>query len=205
MGDMAVNIKIIITLIFVLLVGFIGYNNYSSHQKKESAAARAAETEALRNQIKIREIDQARNTQIQQDREELEGMPVAAQKIITTKESQTEGGVEYQDINAQIEDRAKLDDVMDRWNDVSIVASRTSKIALSGVVQDMQSLRREADKLVVTPCLTRAQANLLVGMDSELTGYLKFMADSDASITQDIVGKYEAFAKYYEVVKKCTD
>ncbi len=199
------DLKKIVIIAAILLLALIGFNYYSSAQNAKSVAARTAETEALRNQIKIKEMDQARNTQIQQDREELEGMPIAAQKIITSKESQAEGGVEYQDINAQAEDRAKLDDIMDRWSDASILASRTSRIALSNVVQDMQSLRREADKLVVTPCLTRAQANLLVGMDSELTGYLKFMADSDASIIQDIVGKYEAFAKYSELVKKCTD
>ena len=199
------DIKKIVIIVAVLLLAFIGFNYYSSAQSEKARAERMAETEALRSQIKIREMDQARNTQIQQDREELEGMPVAAQEIITAKESQPEAGIEYQDINTQKEDRAKLDDIMERWNDASIVASRTSRIALSNVVQDMQALRREADKLVVTPCLTRAQANLLVGMDSELTGYLKFMADPDASITQDVVGKYEAHAKYYELVKKCTD
>ncbi|OLF36499.1 hypothetical protein BTW00_05275 [Psychrobacter sp. C 20.9] len=199
------DIKKIVIIAAVFLLALIGFNYYSSAQSEKARAVRMAETEALRNQIKIREIDQARNTQIQQDREELESMPVAAQEIITAKESQPEVGVEYQDFNAQKEDRAKLDDVMDRWNDASIVASRTSRIALSNVVQDMQALRREADKLVVTPCLTRAQANLLVGMDSELAGYLKFMADPDASITQDVIGKYEAHAKYYELVKKCTD
>ncbi len=199
------DIKKIVVIAALALLAIIGYNYYSSAQSEKARAVRVAETEALRNQIKIREIDQARNTQIQQDREELEGMPIAAQEIITAKESQSETGIEYEDINTQKEDRAKLDDIMERWNDASIVASRTSRIALSNVVQDMQALRREADKLVVTPCLTRAQANLLVGMDSELTGYLKFMSDSDASITQDIVGKYEAHAKYYELVKKCTD
>ena len=199
------DIKKIVAIAVLAFIVIFAFNYYSSAQSEKARTARIAETESLRNQIKIKEIDQARNTQIQQDREELEGMPIAAQEIITSKESQAEGGVEYQDINAQAEDRAKLDDVMDRWSDASILASRTSRIALSSVVQDMQSLRREADKLVVTPCLTRAQANLLVGMDSELTGYLKFMANSDASITQDIVGKYEAFANYYELVKKCTD
>lgn len=199
------DIKKIVAIAALVLLAIIGFNYYSSAQSEKARAVRVAETEALRNQIKIREMDQARNTQIQQDREELEGMPVAAQEIITAKESQSEAGIEYQDINTQKEDRAKLDDIMERWNDASIVASRTSRIALSNVVQDMQALRREADKLVVTPCLTRAQANLLVGMDSELAGYLKFMADSDASITQDVVGKYEAHAKYYELVKKCTD
>lgn len=199
------DIKKIVIIAAVLLLALIGFNYYSSAQSEKARAVRVAETEALRNQIKIREMDQARNTQIQQDREELEGMPVAAQEIITAKESQPEAGIEYQDINTQKEDRAKLDDIMERWNDASIVASRTSRIALSNVVRDMQALRREADKLAVTPCLTRAQANLLVGMDSELAGYLKFMADPDASITQDVVGKYEAHAKYYELVKKCTD
>jgi len=199
------DIKKIVAIAVLAFIVIFAFNYYSSAQSDKARTARMAETEALRNQIKIREIDQARNTQIQQDREELEGMPVAAQEIITAKESQSETGIEYEDINTQKEDRAKLDDIMERWNDASIVASRTSRIALSNVVQDMQALRREADKLVVTPCLTRAQANLLVGMDSELAGYLKFMADPDASITQDVVGKYEAHAKYYELVKKCTD
>ena len=199
------DIKKILIIVIIAVIAIAGFNYYSGAQSEKNRAARAAETEALRKQIKDKEIEQARNTQIQQDREELEGMPIAAQEIITAKESQPEAGIEYEDINTQKEDRAKLDDIMERWNDASIVASRTSRIALSNVVQDMQALRREADKLVVTPCLTRAQANLLVGMDSELAGYLKFMADPNASITQDVVGKYEAHAKYYELVKKCTD
>nr|WP_181717087.1 hypothetical protein [Psychrobacter sp.] len=43
------NIKIIIATLVVLMLGFIGYNNYSSSQKKQSAEIRAAETAAMQS------------------------------------------------------------------------------------------------------------------------------------------------------------
>jgi len=46
---------------------------------------------------------------------------------------------------------------------------------------------------------------MLVGMDAEILGYIKFMGDSKANITKNLVEKYEAHAKYYEIIKKCTD
>lgn len=189
----------------IVFLGIIGINYYNSVEADKSIAARSAETEILRQQIKAQEIDKARNTEIQQERAEIEAMPIAAQQIIAAKDSEAKPDIEYQSINIEKEDRAKLDDIMERWEDASTVASRTSRISLSTVVQNMQSLKREADKLSVTPCLTKAQANLLVGMDSEITAYLKFMSDSNAAIAKDILGKYEAHTKYYEIVKKCTE
>nr|WP_181718250.1 hypothetical protein [Psychrobacter sp.]QJS05344.1 hypothetical protein [Psychrobacter sp.] len=198
------DIKKIIIVAIVALLAIIGFNYYKGVQSEKSTAARNAETEILRQEIKKAEIDKARNTQVQLDREEIESMPLAAQEIIANKESSLQPESEYQNIEIEKDDRKKLDDIMSRWEDASAVASRTSRISLSNVVLGMQALKREADSLTVTPCLTRAQANMLVGMDSEITAYLKFMSDSKASITTDIVGKYEAHAKYYEIVKKCT-
>ena len=198
------DIKKIIIIVAIALLMIIGFNYYKGVQTKKNIEARKADTEILRQQIKQGEIDKARNTQIQLEREELESMPLAAQEIIATKERNSQHETQYENIDLEKEDRAKLDDIMNRWDDASAVASRTSRISLSNVVLSMQALKREADSLTVTPCLTRAQANMLVGMDSEITAYLKFMSDSKASISTDILGKYEAHAKYYEIVKKCT-
>ncbi|WP_350557594.1 hypothetical protein [Psychrobacter sp. CAL346-MNA-CIBAN-0220] len=101
------------------------------------------------------------------------------------------------------ESLAKLNNITNRWEHNSEAVSKAPKAKLPAAIKDMQSLRREANKLGVTPCLTSAQNNLLVAMDSEIAGYLKLMADDDAVITTDINRVYQAITKYHEIVEKC--
>lgn len=199
------DIKKIIIIAVVFFLGIIGFNYYSSAQSEKNRSARVAETEALRVELAKAESDKLKQAQIQQQQIELEAMPEKAQQIITAKESGLQPEMEYQSINFEKEDRAKLDEIMGRWTDASAIASRTSRIALPAVVKDMQSIKRELDKLSVTPCLTRAQANLMAAMESEITMYLRFMADSKADISGDMMEVYKAQEQYYIIIKKCTD
>ncbi len=198
------DIKKIVVIAALVLLAIIGFNYYSSAQSEKARAVRVAETEALKASIAQAEIDKSNQEKVEQSRIELEAMPEKAREIIVAKEAEMQPDTQYASIDLEKEDRAKLDDVMSRWSDASIVAGSTARIALSTPVKDLQSIRREAEKLTVTPCLTRAQANMLVGMDAEILGYIKFMGDSKADITKDLVEKYEAHAKYYEIIKKCT-
>lgn len=198
------DIKKIVVIAALALLAIIGYNYYSSAQSEKARAVRVAETEALKASVAQAEIDKSNQEKVEQSRIELEAMPEKAREIIVAKEAEMQPDTQYASIDLEKEDRAKLDDVMSRWSDASIVAGSTARIALSAPVKDLQSIRREAEKLTVTPCLTRAQANMLVGMDAEIIGYIKFMGDSKADITKDLVEKYEAHAKYYEIIKKCT-
>lgn len=198
------DIKKIVVIAALALLAIIGYNYYSSAQSEKARAVRVAETEALKASVAQAEIDKSNQEKVEQSRIELEAMPEKAREIIVAKEAEMQPDTQYASIDLEKEDRAKLDDVMSRWSDASIVAGSTARIALSTPVKDLQSIRREAEKLTVTPCLTRAQANMLVGMDAEILGYIKFMGDSKADITKDLVEKYEAHAKYYEIIKKCT-
>jgi len=200
-----VDIKKIVVAAALVLLAIIGYNYYSSAQSEKARAARMAETEAMRASIAQAEIEKANKAKAEQSRVELEAMPEKAQKIIADKEAELQLDTQYTSIDIEKEDRAKLDEIMRRWSDASIVAGSTARIALSSAVKDLQSIRREAEKLTVTPCLTRAQANMLVGMDAEILGYIKFMSDAKADITKDMIDKYEAHAKYFEIIKKCTD
>lgn len=199
------DIKKIITIAVVVFLGIIGFNYYSSAQSEKNRTALVAETEALCVDLAQAESDKVKQAQIQQQKIEFEAMPEKAQQIITAKESGPQPEMEYQNINFEKEDRAKLDEIMGRWNDASAIASRTSRIALPAVVKDMQSIKREVDKLSVTPCLTRAQANLMAAMESEITMYLRFMADSKADISGDMMEVYKAQEQYYLIIKKCTD
>lgn len=199
------DIKKIIIIAVIALLGIIGFNYYSSAQSEKNRAARIAETEVLRDQLAKVESDKAKQAEIEQQRLEFEAMPEKAQQIIIAKASVPQPEIEYQSFNFEKEDRAKLDEIMGRWGDASSIASRTSRIALPAVVKDMQSIKRELDKLSVTPCLTKAQANLMAAMESEITMYLKFMADSKADISGDMLEVYKAQEQYYLIIKKCTD
>ncbi|MBH0095937.1 hypothetical protein I6E61_05985 [Psychrobacter sp. NZS113] len=199
------EIKKIIIIAVILLLSIIGFNYYNSAQSARKIADRTSETEALRADLAQAENDKVKQAKIQQQQLEFEAMPEKAQQIIAAKESEPQPDIEYQNINFEKEDRAKLDEIMGRWTDASAIASRTSRIALPAVVKDMQSIKREVDKLSVTPCLTRAQANLMAAMESEITMYLKFMSDSKADISGDMMEVYKAQEQYYLIIKKCTD
>lgn len=199
------DIKKIVVIAALVLLAIIGFNYYSSAQSEKARAVRVAETEALKASVAQAEIDKSNQEKVEQSRIELEAMPKKAQKIIADKEAELQSDTQYTSIDIEKEDRAKLDEIMRRWGDASVVAGSTARIALSPAVKDLQSIRREAEKLIVTPCLTRAQANMLVGMDAEILGYIKFMSDAKADITKDMIEKYEAHAKYFEIIKKCTD
>ena len=199
------DIKKIVAVAALVFLAIIGYNYYSSAQSEKARTARIAETEAMKSRLVQAEIEKANKVEAEKSRIELEAMPEKAQKIIADKEAEFQPDTQYTSIDLEKEDRTKLDEIMHRWSDASIVAGSTARIALSPAVKDLQSIRREAEKLIVTPCLTRAQANMLVGMDAEILGYIKFMGDAKADITKDMIDKYEAHAKYFEIIKKCTD
>lgn len=200
-----VNIKTIVVAVVIALLGIISFNYYSSAQSEKNRSARIAETEALRGQLAKAENDKAKQAEIEQQWVEFEAMPEKAQQIITAKASEPQPEIEYQGINFEKEDRAKLDEIMGRWSDASAIASRTSRIALPAVIKDMQSIKRELDKVSVTPCLTKAQANLMAAMESEITMYLRFMSDSKADISGDMMEVYRAQEQYYIIIKRCTD
>lgn len=199
------NIKTMAIAALIVLLGIIGFNYYSSAQSEKNRTARMAETEALRDQIAKVESDKAKQAEVEQQRIEFDAMPEKAQQIIIAKASVPQPEIEYQSFNFEKEDRAKLDEIMGRWGDASSIASRTSRIALPAVVKDMQAIKRELDKLSVTPCLTKAQANLMAAMESEITMYLRFMADSKADISSDMMEVYRAQEQYYLIIKRCTD
>lgn len=68
-----------------------------------------------------------------------------------------------------------LDSLLARWSDAAQVASTTSRIALSGPVATMQSLRREAEQLKVSPCMDLAKAHLVASMGDAIEAFLVFM------------------------------
>lgn len=89
-----------------------------------------------------------------------------------------------------------------KWSDASTLASSTARIALSGPVANLQTLRRETQAMIVPPCLDRAKATLLEGMGKEIEGFVIFMqnpaqlgdllAQAPFAEAKHLFGNYEA-------------
>lgn len=68
-----------------------------------------------------------------------------------------------------------LDSLLSRWDDAVKIAGTTGRIAMSGPVSTLQSIRREAEALTVSPCMDTAKALLLASMQHSIDGFLTFM------------------------------
>lgn len=79
------------------------------------------------------------------------------------------------------------DDLYVRWKDGKKVANMTGRIGLASPVSALQSLRREAEALIVPDCLKHGKASMLEAMTLEVDGFLAFMGDTN-------FGKYVAQA-----------
>lgn len=70
---------------------------------------------------------------------------------------------------------APLNEIYARYKDARTVAGATARIALAVPVSNMQSIKREADALVVAKCLSFAKTTLTGGMESVTAAYVDFM------------------------------
>ena len=96
----------------------------------------------------------------------------------------------------------------DDFDDYYKIASSTSRIALTGPVVEMQSIKKETLALVVPTCLDHARSLLVDSMTADIDGFLFFMTEESDEL---IISKMETAADlrqdfYAEIarVKKCT-
>lgn len=74
-------------------------------------------------------------------------------------------------------------ETIEKFGDVSERASATSRIALSPVIGEMQTLRRDYKNLVAPVCAEKLQLLVTQAMDAEIESYLSFMRqDSDSTV-----------------------
>ncbi len=78
----------------------------------------------------------------------------------------------------------RLDPLLNAWDDANSVASSTARIALSGPVGDLQSIRRQVSDLAHPDCANTVHQYAIGYMDSVIKGYLSFMAKENESTTQ---------------------
>lgn len=123
--------------------------------------------------------------------------PAAAKKV----EEQAFLKRQAEERERQLLDKATkdLERLHARWKDASMLASNTSRIALTTPVASLQSIRREAVDMVVPECLDGPKAALLQGMEKEIEAYMNFMQDANIGklLAQNLFTEArDAFEKY---------
>ncbi|MBN9365960.1 MAG: hypothetical protein J0H59_02900 [Comamonadaceae bacterium] len=73
---------------------------------------------------------------------------------------------------------AAADALEAKWQDAAKVAYSTGRIALSGPVATLQTIRREAEQMTPPPCLAQGKAALVASMTHTVDGFLAFMQNT---------------------------
>ncbi len=141
-------------ILVVLTAAILGAWQYSQHKAEQKRLAKEA----------------AQRTQELAQRQAEEQRREAERKQLEKRLAE-----ERQQRDALTTSNNAIDSLMARWVDATKVAGTTGRIALSGPVTTLQTLRRETEQLTVAPCMDQAKSLLVQSMGSTIEGYLVFM------------------------------
>ncbi len=173
----------VVALILLLVVG-AGYLKYQSKKEAERTAVVAAQ-EAARL-----EEEAERKRQADAERREFDAR-VAAEK-------------QKSDFVKSLQ---ALESMETRWRDAVKIASVTGRINLPQPVANLQTIRREADALMLPACLETAKVRLVSSMELTIEGFMAFMGDSKHGETLSspyFSGATKASKEYREKVQSCS-
>ena len=112
-------------------------------------------------------------------------------------------GCDAADIRAYLK---AVREVSSRFDDAVTLASSTSRIALSPVISEMQTARREAQAAEVPPCTVKAQTALVAYMDATIGAFVLFIGDaSDAEVTSAINEAVRLMDAYVAEMQRLSD
>jgi hypothetical protein len=94
-------------------------------------------------------------------------------------------------------------EITSEWEDTSRRASRTSRIALTPVVGEMQAIKRKLEKAEVPKCANFAKFLTTKAMNSEINLFLEFMENrSGGNYIQNEIDKKIAGKEITEILEK---
>lgn len=100
--------------------------------------------------------------------------------------------------NVQAADYIKLAEAtMTEWDDAVTLASNTSRIALSGPISDLQSIKRKIESATVPECAKKVQILQVKSMESVIKAFFSFMADDSPNMQESLFNKAKADQDYW--------
>lgn len=201
------DIKKIVAVAALVFLAIIGYNYYSSAQSEKARAVRMAETEALKASVPQPVAPQSITTKApvleQQPKavvtepisvasdDELFGNPKPAiAKVDTVKKAQL------------IEDKAKLDNALLRWNDAMKIALTTPRIHLGDKIENLQAIKLEVLSMNLSPCMNEPRNRLANAMGIFIDGLLEFKSNTNIGVFlfEDYAKKANKDMGLYQVI-----
>lgn len=83
----------------------------------------------------------------------------------------------------------ELDLVLEKWEDISVRAESTSRMALSSVIGELQEVRRDTRRLDRPECADFLNDLIVVAMDRDIDSFISFLSqDSDSIVARKIQG-----------------
>lgn len=78
-----------------------------------------------------------------------------------------------------------MNEFAQEWDDAVDIARSTGRIALSGPISDLQSIRRDVQRQEWPECATETHGHLVDWMDGMIDGFLAFMGqESDSGVAE---------------------
>lgn len=201
------DIKKIVVIAALVFLAIIGYNYYSSAQSEKARAARSVETEAIKVSVPQPVAPQSITTKapvLEQQPEavvtesvsvasddELFGNPKPAiAKVDTVKKAQL------------IEDKAKLDNALLRWNDAMKIALTTPRIHLGDKIENLQAIKLEVLSMSLSACMNEPRNRLANAMSIFIDGLLEFKSNTDIGVFlfEDYAKKANKDMGLYQVI-----
>ena len=201
------DIKKIVAVAALVFLAIIGYNYYSSAQSEKARAVRVAETEALKASVPQPVAPQSITTKApvleQQPKavvaepisvasdDELFGNPKpAVAKVDTVKKAQL------------IEDKAKLDNALLRWNDAMKIALTTPRIHLGDKIENLQAIKLEVLSMSLSACMNEPRNRLANAMSIFIDGLLEFKSNTNIGVFlfEDYAKKANKDMGLYQVI-----
>lgn len=201
------DIKKIFAVAALVFLAIIGYNYYSSAQSEKARAARSVETESLKASVPQPVAPQSITTKApvleQQPKavvtepisvasdDELFGNPKPAiAKVDTVKKAQL------------IEDKAKLDNALLRWNDAMKIALTTPRIQLGDKIENLQAIKLEVLSMNLSPCMNEPRNRLANAMSIFIDGLLEFKSNTNIGVFlfEDYAKKANKDMGLYQVI-----
>ena len=201
------DIKKIVIIAALVLLAIIGYNYYSSAQSEKARAARSVETEALKASVPQPMVQQPITIKPPVSKEnpkvavsepisvasddELFGNPKPAiAKVDTVKKAQL------------IEDKAKLDNALLRWNDAMKIALTTPRIHLGDKIENLQAIKLEVLSMSLSACMNEPRNRLANAMSIFIDGLLEFKSNTNIGVFlfEDYAKKANKDMGLYQVI-----
>ena len=201
------DIKKIVAIGGLVFLAIIGYNYYSSAQSEKARAARSVETEAVKASVPQPVTPQSITTKAPVSEQQpkavvTEPIPIASDDELFGNPKPATAKVDTVKKAQLIEDKAKLDNALLRWNDAMKIALTTPRIHLGDKIENLQAIKLEVLSMNLSPCMNEPRNRLANAMSIFIDGLLEFKSNTNIGVFlfEDYAKKANKDMGLYQVI-----